>query len=59
MTDLKHHASNKDNCSKCMDLWIKRENEIAKYQTFVKEWDSTHSLSRAPSFTSWKTNYKK
>jgi hypothetical protein len=23
-----HHASNYRNCPHCMDLWIKRENEI-------------------------------
>lgn len=27
-----HHASNWRNCSKCMDLWIERENAKAKIQ---------------------------
>ena len=54
----KHHPSNKDNCSKCMDLYIKRENELAPYNIFVKNWNATHSLSKVPSFSSWKANYK-
>lgn len=28
-TKVTHHASNKDNCPKCMDLWIERENKKA------------------------------
>lgn len=30
----------------------------AQYAEFVKEWNATHSISKAPSFTSWKQNYR-
>lgn len=57
--NIRHHPSNKQNCPKCMDLWIKQENELAPYNIFVKDWKSTHSISNVPSFTSWKRNYRK
>ena len=28
------------------------------YQDFVYDWGQTHGISKAPSFTSWKQNYK-
>lgn len=27
------------------------------YRDFVFEWEKTHSISKAPSFSSWKINY--
>jgi len=30
----------------------------AQYAVFVAEWNATHSISKAPSFTSWKANYR-
>lgn len=29
-----------------------------QYNDFVYEWDKTHSISKAPSFSSWKANYR-
>jgi hypothetical protein len=31
----------------------------AEYEAFVNEWNKTHSISKAPSFSSWKQNYRK
>jgi len=32
--------------------------EKEQYRKFKKEWQANHSLSPAPSFSSWKDNYK-
>lgn len=37
---------------------MKKEYEKHIYRDFVNEWGKTHSISKAPSFTSWKANYK-
>ncbi len=29
-----------------------------KYQKFVQNWNATHSISKAPSFSSWKQFYR-
>lgn len=36
----------------------KQEQLKAEYQAFVIQWNATHSISKAPSFTSWKANYR-
>jgi len=36
----------------------KQEQLKAEYQNFVIQWNITYSISKAPSFTSWKANYR-
>lgn len=36
----------------------KLEGLKEEYEHFVYEWNKTHSISKAPSFTSWKKFYK-
>lgn len=36
----------------------KKMHEKHVYGDFVYEWEKTHSISKAPSFSSWKANYK-
>ena len=36
----------------------KKEIERIRYDMFVVEWNKKHTISKAPSFTSWKKNYK-
>lgn len=35
----------------------KKEIQRIRYDMFVVEWNKTHSISKAPSFTSWRQNY--
>lgn len=47
MENITHHPSNAKNCSKCMDLWIARENKKngskkiteAQKEILKPEWD--------------------
>jgi hypothetical protein len=40
-----HHASNRKNCSKCMDLWIERENKLAKIERDCMNCENTFTTS--------------
>lgn len=36
----------------------KKEIERIRYNIFVVEWNKNHKISKAPSLSSWKDNYK-
>lgn len=36
----------------------KKEYDKHEYNSFRYEWEKTHSMSPAPSLTSWKRNYR-
>lgn len=44
--------------SKTEKLQAKSDARQAEYLQFKKQWQATHSMSPAPSFTSWMKNYR-
>ena len=38
--------------------YMKKYDFKNQYDLFIIEWKSTHTISPAPSFTSWKNNYR-
>ena len=44
--------------SKTEKLQVQSNARQAEYLQFKTEWQATHSVSPAPSFTSWMKNYR-